>query len=335
MTQIPNARRYAPISYRYGTLRTDNSDEARANNDEWLGDRTLGIEVTIEAFAKRCGLGHIDPQHKLGGKSSAIEDSLEWPLPPNDSRLVTIRHDRDAIGAMAILMLRAEGKDHKIDKLITNAIGVLDRMPWHRAQKEYGELLTMFDRKHFDAMSYIVKHPSWPIVRMVKLIASIFTGEMPQEEMDRYARFLAEDAEKRKASGHFEFEAYRSITFCCAPGQYDVARNILNKQFPVAVVQDPERITQSGGKQDRWCVVRQAKDKAPLYFDRIAFVKAINEAEAAARGITFEELVRQGHTWGGPDNLVTSPQGEGNDTRLTKKQILDLVCQHYESGIVS
>ena len=321
------------MAYRYGTLRTDNSDAARANNDEWLGAQTLGIEVTIGTLARRCELGHIDPQHRMGGKSSAIEDSLEWPLPPHDSRLVTIRHDRDSIGAMAVLMLRAEGKENKIDKLITNAIGVLDRMPMHRAQKEYGDLLALFDRKHFDAMSYIVKHPSWPIVRKVKMVAAIFIGEMPKEEINRYDRLRLEDQECRKTNGRFEVEMYCSIAFCHAPGQYDAARNIVNREYPVAVVQDPERITPSGGKQDRWCIIRQ--EKPVKVFDRNGFVMAINLAEAEARYISVLELAEKGLTWGGPPNLVTSPQGEGNDTRVPKSRILELVRQYYESGVVT
>lgn len=74
--------------------------------------RTLGIEVTDPALAACCGLGNVDPQHKPDARPdapAAIEACLDHPLPPVGSRLVTIRPDSDALGAMALLTLRAGG----------------------------------------------------------------------------------------------------------------------------------------------------------------------------------------------------------------------------------
>lgn len=81
-------------------------------NAAFLGATTLGVEVTAEAFVPLCGLGNIDPQHGPGSASgqAAIEAALDWPLPPEGSCLVTIRADADALGAMAVLLLRAEGR---------------------------------------------------------------------------------------------------------------------------------------------------------------------------------------------------------------------------------
>lgn len=74
--------------------------------------RTLGIEVTDPGLAARCGLGNVDPQHQPGARPdapAAIEACLDHPQPPAGSRLVTIRPDADAFGAMALLTLRAGG----------------------------------------------------------------------------------------------------------------------------------------------------------------------------------------------------------------------------------
>src|SRR5688500_2775611 len=100
--------------YTYGLLRNDLSSEADSHNDALLGAHTLGIEVTTQALAERCGLGNIDPQHRHDGSSSAIEDSLTWTLPASGSKLVTLRSDKDSIGAMAVLTLRAKGEDNKL-----------------------------------------------------------------------------------------------------------------------------------------------------------------------------------------------------------------------------
>jgi hypothetical protein len=107
--------------YRYATLRvapkTGGVDAiARCQGIEkqntlFLGRQTLGIEVTDPELEKGCGLGNIDPQHRRQGSvtQAAVEAAMAWPLPAPDSLLVTIRHDLDAVGAMALLTLRAEG----------------------------------------------------------------------------------------------------------------------------------------------------------------------------------------------------------------------------------
>lgn len=73
---------------------------------------TLGIEVTEPSIAARCGLGNIDPQHGSGTVSAvpaAIETCLDHPLPPAGTRLLTIRSDLDALGGMAVFLIRANG----------------------------------------------------------------------------------------------------------------------------------------------------------------------------------------------------------------------------------
>lgn len=73
---------------------------------------TLGIEVTEPSTASCCGLGNIDPQHGSGIVSAvpaAIEVCLDYPLPPEGTQLLTVRPDLDALGAMAVLLIRASG----------------------------------------------------------------------------------------------------------------------------------------------------------------------------------------------------------------------------------
>ena len=99
-------------AFEYGLL--DPRPGADEHNMRLLGDRTLGIEVTIPDLAQRCGLGNIDPQHSGGrgiGSSAvtAMEACLAAPLPPANAMLVTVRPDLDAFGAMALLALRHAG----------------------------------------------------------------------------------------------------------------------------------------------------------------------------------------------------------------------------------
>lgn len=96
--------------YQYGLLLPQRAPGAGGHNLHWLGERTLGVEVTEAELAAGCGLGNIDPQHLGGNRDiAAIDFALTWPLPPAGSKLVTIRADADAIGAMAVLGLRGAG----------------------------------------------------------------------------------------------------------------------------------------------------------------------------------------------------------------------------------
>ena len=97
------------LNWSFACLAAERSKNTH-ENDTMLGSATLGIEVTEPRLAARCGLGNIDPQH--GGdkfEGAAIEAACRWPLPPRNSKLVTIRPDADALGAMAVLFLRAQG----------------------------------------------------------------------------------------------------------------------------------------------------------------------------------------------------------------------------------
>lgn len=78
-----------------------------------LGQWTFGVEVTDPFLAQQCGLGNLDPQHDSDCASdlSAIEAALLCDLPPPSATLATIRADSDAIGAMAVLSLRAMGRE--------------------------------------------------------------------------------------------------------------------------------------------------------------------------------------------------------------------------------
>lgn len=82
--------------YKFATL----DPRPGADNPSVLGDKTLGIEVTIPHLAERCGLGNIDPQHSgTSSHTAAILAALDVPLPPPGSTLVTIRPDLDSVSS--------------------------------------------------------------------------------------------------------------------------------------------------------------------------------------------------------------------------------------------
>ncbi len=99
-------------------------------NASVLGANTLGIEVTETEMAQHCGLGNIDPQHSPNGAKdrAAIDDALNWPLPPASATFATLRPDSDSLGAMAVLVLRA--RQATIDDAVLERIGEVSR--WDR-----------------------------------------------------------------------------------------------------------------------------------------------------------------------------------------------------------
>jgi hypothetical protein len=99
-------------------------------NAEHLGESTFGVEITDSALSDACGLGNLDPQHSpaLYATQSAIEAALTCDLPPIGSKLVVQRGDADALGAMAVMDLRAGGD--KPDHSMIRRVGTIGR--WDR-----------------------------------------------------------------------------------------------------------------------------------------------------------------------------------------------------------
>jgi len=320
------------MTYRFGILRAGTSDGAIAHNVEFLGDYTLGVEVTQPVLAQFCFLGNIDPQHSSGGEdSSAIEEALKFDIPSNLKTLVTMSLDKDSIGAMAVIVLRTEGRIDDINRPLVCWIGALDRGPYRDAREKHPELNEMFDRTTTDAMNAII-HQDHPLFEKVSLVGKVLTGEMSIVEMTWWCEQI-----QRAEHKIFHPELYGDVAFFYVPGEYREAREYGNREYELAVIFDPEKKTVNGSEY-RWCVVRQ--ELPYKVFDRVGFEDAVNNAEATKRGITREMLRDKGLEWGGPPNLIVSPSGispwgEENDLGLSPEEIIGLVREHLESGVVT
>ncbi len=303
------------MAYRFGLLRTDVSAEADAHNAELLGPSTLGIEVTTEPFIARCGLGNLNSQHMPGGGPAAIEEALLCPLPPDGSTLVTIRPDKDSIGAMAVLHLRLFKKDATIDKLLVSWIGTLDNIGGKRAHEEFPDLAEYF-RNSFEAeaLNVIANGSRWPdIEAKVRDSARLLSKQMPKTEVDGIARMHKNTRET------FDVEMYGAIAFILAPGKYRVARQWGNFRHDIVLVHDPE-VSTPEGPCSRWSVVRRTDS-----FNLARFTEDVNMAEAKARGLSVEVLKDLGLSWGGNQSITSSPTGVGRSSKLLKPEILRLV----------
>jgi hypothetical protein len=307
--------------YYYDQLETADSLEADAYNATLLNESTLGIEVTAEHLAVLCGLGNIDPQHNGNRGLSAIEEALTHPLPPDGSRLVTLRLDKDSVGAMAVLRLRHMCQADNLDRCLITWIGAIDRLGFVQARADHPEL--MCDERVTSALQVIATRIDgrWPTLESRVIdTGRILTRAMSRQEIDTYA------ALKVRPSGDYEFEMYGPLAVVRAPGAYGFARDWANRRFAVALIFDPE----FKGEQRRSTLVRW-----PGYFDRLGFEKSINAAEAWRRKLSSGELKARGFNWGGTVNLISSPAGLGRDSALPENIIISIARSCAESGKVS
>ena len=311
------------MAYQFSLLWRHSSPEAERHNDEWLGPDTLGIEVTSESLAARCGLGNNDPQHQIGGKSSAIEEALTWPLPRDGSKLVTIRPDKDSIGAMAIFALRAQGKENKIDKMLVSWVGAIDRYGYKNALEMHPYLASCFGNSlATDVLNAIcLNYEPWPeLADKVYHVGRILCGEMEDEELER----LKKEA-RRPNHREFPTEVHGELAFLKVCGELDQARNWANHRFPIAVIYDDRHFSE-GRLIRKWSLVKQPQSS----FDRFAFEEAINRAEAKARGITVEELRSKDLTWGGTPYIISS-----RESSLSESDVLEIVERYLQAGVSS
>lgn len=180
------------MPYNYAVL-VPASHPRALDNELNLGQWTYGIEVTDPFLAQQCGLGNLDPQHTPGDNSglSAIEAALHCELPPWLATLATIRPDSDAIGAMAVLALREEGREMDAGALARIAmIGKWDRFDqgsWNEWRKTHPPLppiaraVDLGDAPMFiQALGFIARdHKAMPHERVNFFMSWILHASLP------------------------------------------------------------------------------------------------------------------------------------------------------------
>ena len=284
-----------------------------------LGDNTLGIEITIQHLENQCRLGNIDPQHRGDRNSSAIKEAMNYPLPPDGAWLVTVRPDRDAFGSMAIFTLRDQGK--KFDGELIDCIEIVDSMGFKNALKAS---IKVYERRNeLTVLQKIVNGTTkyQTIEEKVFATARIFSGKMPENEIAEIAMMKhAWKNGKEKINFKDIVEMHGKVAFIGVVGHLREARDWANQYYPIAVIFDLkyDPSDKIGAAPERWTIIRQNG-----YLDRERFEKLINSSEAEKRNVSIKTLKMQGLSWGGPKNIVSSPQGECS--LLTKEEILEIV----------
>jgi len=294
--------------YNYGVIRLDNGKETQKHNEKLLGPNTLGIEVTRKDFAVKCGLGNIDPQHDgSGSDSSAIIDSLSFPLPLTGSILVTIRPDADAFGAMAVLTARFEGKERLLRHDLVEMIHLIDCVGPAKASQLNPKI------QEYRPEGYAIQQisrggPSWINTKeQVNAIARILTGSMSRNQVEEIASTRkVNNAEELK----FTVIIPDKVMLIETRGQYGFARQYGSTRFPVTVVCDYEYVmpgVEGYTPHKRWCIIRN--------YSNIIDIEDVK--------FRLNKVEKNGSTWGGPKNLVSSPQG--NESAISDSEVIAII----------
>lgn len=298
--------------YSFGVLSLVNNGEANEANDTLLGPTTLGIEVTDSSLAARCGLGNLDPQHGLclGSGMAAIEGALTLdPLPSPGAILVTLRADADALGAMAVLALRAncrtfnEASCRRIAEIAR--LDRHDRGSWHRWAENHPPLSKPARLQDLSdagmpaqTMALIARDDAMSLNDRVFAIADwLASGRIPKRIGDRAKMRL-----------HRLVNAWNdgSISVAYGPVAW------------LAVVQSPMPAGLQFGYRLAPVVIAETKlvsgRKLTIaqfetgWFDRNAILKVLDMREPG---------------WGGQANIIGSPQGRSS--KITLRDVVELV----------
>lgn len=276
----------------------------------------LGIEVTDPMLAKTCGLGNIDPQHAPGATArapAAIEACLDTPLPPLGSCLATIRPDLDAVGAMALLCLRAKGQT--IDRAVRDrvariaALDRFDRGPWPGPRPlplTTAELANDWPGTDLTLLGAFIRDSFWPLAeRVAAVIRWLESGDCP----DNHRETLKEPnlrLLRSLQSGATQIQSAPCGRFATVRSQLPAALSLGYRLAPVTVALNSLFRFPDGRRGRKYTISRWSDDDANL--DEV--IRAISALESG---------------WGGQRGIKGSPQNR--PSTLSYREVCQLVSK--------
>lgn len=231
----------------------------------------------MPALATACQRGNIDPQHTGGDASRcAIEEAVTAPLPPAGTVLVTVRPDADALGAMTVLSLRAEGQEIEGDLADRVAqIAQADKEatgPWPgpRPIGAPEDLITPVS-----AVSAVCMDHRLSMEYRLSIIRSwLLDGEFDgQEEVT--ARLLQE---AQDALGSLDVRVVNGIAV--VTGSHRLAMTIGYRFAPVVVATNP-RFSWRGGEPHVKHTIARWNSSQPMGWEEM--VDALNDTDPVSR----------------------------------------------------
>lgn len=269
---------------------------------------SLGIEITTSGF-EGLNLDH----HGKGSTvetPSAIEQALAMKVEEIPSgKIATIKPDPDSLGAMAVIMLKKEGKE--IDDKLVKTIGLLDRMG-PAVFKDKGKDLLNVSEGEFEELSkkcralyywINVKNRNLPLEEKVLFMKKILTNQVSESEIEELYQENKKELERIKKESKVEILKEGEIVFI--ESKHLRSMEIGYEFGKVVIAYNPEFRWPDGKITPKYTIAR---------YD--------NHVDFDLRKL-LERLQEINSKWGGGENIIGSPQGE--DPQLTPEQIKNFV----------
>ncbi|GIW66658.1 MAG: hypothetical protein KatS3mg095_0556 [Candidatus Parcubacteria bacterium] len=276
---------------------------------------SIGIEITTPGF-EGINLDH----HKPGDTSdtpSAIEQALDLELDkiPREGKFATVRIDPDSAGAIAILILRLENQDSKIDRQLVKAIGLLDRKG-PGVFKNQGQQLLNVSKEIFYELFKKVSVARYQIIsqrisldKAVLFMKKLITNQISEEEIEKI--YNKDQQELEKARQELKIENIANGKAVIITGNHPRAFEIGYEYAPIVIAYSPQFDWGDGTVTPKFTIARYDSN-----------VRNIN-----MNGLLNElNKIKQG--WGGRDNIIGSPQKQ--DPGIGLEELKKIVEKYIE-----
>src|SRR3989344_810104 len=325
MEQIPTLERFR--DYQYGLIDPRPIPEAKASNDKLFENPqgVLGIEVTIPAYAEKCTLGNIDPQHTEGKVDlAAIEVAQTCDVPPSEASMVTVRADLDALGSMALLKYRAKGGEitpeisSRIEAIATSDKFARGGWPGKselpNKEKPWPTSGSASENKNLAPIGARVMDFKVPVADRVKSVEEYLAQGL--EPAGYREKVEAERAEMIGAieSGGIKIEVVADGSIAYVESSHRSGTNLGYSQAPIVVAFNPIFKQGPGDPYKKYTICQYDG----TWVDLVA-VK--------------EELAKLEEGWGGSPTIIGSPQGKSSE--IYKGKIIEIVARHARKKIPS
>ena len=304
-----------PSRYEFALLDPRPIPRAKESNEKVFAEAkhgVLGVELTIPEYAARCDYGNIDPQHTDGDiTKAAIDVAVNFPLPQEGTRMVTVRPDIDAIGSMALLSLRQKGLAvndavrERVQKI--SALDTFSRSGWPGKRELPTKENPWFgEGKELAGILGVVNDFKKPAHERVQSLERwLETGDEPDgyREQILKEKFIALTALEQ---GEILVEEVdNNVVF--VESKHQAGTSIGYLRAPVVVAFNPEFKSQRTEAYRKYTVCQYG-------LGNIDLVSALKEIQTLEEG------------WGGSPTIIGSPQGKSSE--LSKEQVLEVVKKY-------
>ncbi len=285
---------------------------------------SLGLEITLKTPDGFTNIDH-HGENCTDESPSCIEQVMEKSLKElPEGKMATVSPDLDSVGAMAVILLKREGK--KVDERLVKAIGLLDRKGpayfYEKGQQDLG----LENDEEFEKIKEILKACRYRLnierLRLpeaVLFMMKILSGDYTEEEIKKYAQEYDKKLEEAKKESKVEVIIDGLLVF--VESKHQMAFDIGYEKGKIVIAYNPEFEWKGTGTiTPKYTIAR--RDSNVREIDMEGLLEELNKIA--------EEKGLQGR-WGGRENIIGSPIGE--NPLLDPEEVKDIVKKYIKREV--